>query len=81
MLFFCPTEKLVEQQFRELDEWFPDINVEWLVGGDMEDKASIQELLTSKTEKGKPLCQVGAVNNMQVRTEIETKEKKERKNE
>ena len=58
VLFFCPTEKLVEQQYKELDKWFPDINTEWLVGGDAEEKPHIHELILTKTERGTPLCQV-----------------------
>ena len=58
VLFFCPTEKHVEQMFKELEGWFPDINVECLVGHNREEKPPIHELITTKSGRGRPLCQV-----------------------
>ncbi len=61
MIFFCPTTKLVEQQYARLETWFPDISTESLIGGDEEDKPKIEVLLTQKTKRGNPMCQVSAM--------------------
>ncbi len=51
----------MEQQYARLETWFPDISTESLIGGDEEDKPKIEVLLTQKTKRGKPMCQVSAM--------------------